>query len=170
MADYHTSTSFDVRATLEQYEWLDRLHNAVCARVLGDDPEIEPDIKEAYEALAEFDDCGIDSLDYITDSDDPPHIWVSGDEAANCNYIAALMQQFMRHFDMPGAICFQWADHCSKPIPDAFGGGAFVVTKDSLEGMSSGSWAYDAVKRLGGEKAADKFAKGGMSPWSLTED
>lgn len=170
MADYYTSTSFTVRATPEQYEWLDRLHNAACCRAVGDEPETGPDIAEAYAALAEFDDCGIDNLDYITDGDGPPHIWICGDTDANCDYIATLMQQFMRHFDLPGAICFQWASHCSKPIPDSFGGGAFVVTKDAIEGMTGGSWAYETMKRLGGEEAADKFAEGGMSPWSLTED
>jgi len=170
MADNFTSTSFDVRATKKQYEWLERLHNAVCGRVVGDEPDVDGDVGEAYAALEEFDDCGIDTLDYVTDGDGPPHIWISGDAEANCDYIAALMQQFLRHFDVAGAICFQWAEHCSRPIADSFGGGAYVVTKDAIECMTTGSWAYDAMKHLGGEKAADKFAEGGMSPWSLTED
>jgi hypothetical protein len=167
MADYFTSTSFDVRATPEQHEWLERLHGAVCDRFNGDEPEVDPDIQEAYAALESFEEGGIDNLDYVTELPEPPHIWVCGDAEANCDYIAALMQQFLRHFDLPGAICFQWASHCSKPIPDSFGGGAFVVTKDAIEGMTSGSWAYDTMKRVGGEEAAEAFAKGGMSPWPL---
>ncbi len=158
MADYYTKVSITVAMTAEQYAWLNRLHTAVVDRVFGDTEEgwlPEPDIAEPYAALAEFEDgCGIEAFDYQADGAEPG-LWLYGD-TVNCDYLAALLQQFLIYADEARYITFEWANDCSRPRTDAFGGGAFVVSRDDIRGMATSTWCEETMKQMDAEKAQAK--------------
>jgi hypothetical protein len=50
--------------------------------------------------------------------------------------------------DVDQAVAFQWADICSKPRPDEFGGGAVVFSRNGEKWMNSYQWAEKMVTAL----------------------
>ena len=54
--------------------------------------------------------------------------------------VIALIQHLLQKFDPEGCVRFEWSNDCSKPRPDAYGGGAAVVTAKKVETISTGQW------------------------------
>jgi hypothetical protein len=171
MAEYFTNVSFTVAMTAEQADWVKRVHDAALDRVLGlgdaedaSDPDADPkdpcqdrsDIAAAVEALAKFDDAGLDNIEFQEGAE--PALWISGDQV-NCNYLAALLQQFLIHANDERSIAFEFSLDCSKPITDAFGGGAFVVSKDAIESMGTSSWVSETIKTFDIRRRAAAIAR-----------
>ena len=40
----------------------------------------------------------------------------------------AFIQHLLRNYNPTGRVTFEWAFDCSKPCPDAYGGGAAIIT------------------------------------------
>lgn len=68
------------------------------------------------------------------------------DESAHVECLALIIQQAMARHNISAPIWFEWANTCSKPRIDAYGGGAVVITKDECHWMNSTGWAAEKIK------------------------
>jgi hypothetical protein len=59
------------------------------------------------------------------------------EEGGNARHLAHLVQKFLRQFRPTEAWYVTWAETCSKPHVDEFGGGAAFVTADEVKWMSA---------------------------------
>jgi len=123
MADYFTSVSFTVRMPQEQADWLIEKHQRL--------------VEEGDKTLEDLSDEQPCVLDFgYTDGE----LYVANSEGADPEYIAWLLQHYLKHFDLAHAVYFAWAETASSDEPHAFGGGAYVVTKDAMHAMSTSAW------------------------------
>lgn len=56
-------------------------------------------------------------------------VWFHGDESVNPEHIEKIARALIEELDLPGPFYCSWANTCSKPRIDEFGGGAFVLAK-----------------------------------------
>ena len=66
-------------------------------------------------------------------------IWLHSENGgidAACAFIQHLLQQF----DPKGRVTFEWSNDCSRPLVDAFGGGAAIITAGNISTMSTSDW------------------------------
>jgi hypothetical protein len=59
------------------------------------------------------------------------------EEGVNVGHLVHLVQKFLRQFRPNEAWSVTWAETCSKPHVDEFGGGAAFVTADEVKWMSA---------------------------------
>ena len=136
MADHYTQFSFllpideEANVTEEKIEeWLG---------LLGEDRELQhfhPDERDEMEVWEEIKDYF--EMELIEEG-----VWVHAEDGGEPQAAVMLTRDFMRRFhpDSKG-ICIGWAHVCSRPIIDAYGGGATVVTAEQVFEVAS----YDAV-------------------------
>ena len=68
-----------------------------------------------------------------------PALWLhssNGGIDAACSFI----QHLLRKFDPAGRVTFEWSHDCSKPLTDAYGGGAAIITAKKIKTMSTCEW------------------------------
>lgn len=73
-------------------------------------------------------------------------VWIyddSGDGSVESAVIA--VEWLLGKPGAPKSVGFEWANTCSKPRPDGFGGGAVLVTLDSTRWMTTGGWLVKAM-------------------------
>jgi hypothetical protein len=75
---------------------------------------------------------------------------ISADESADIDQLLDIVQQLMVEFQIMEPTVVQWAHTCSKMRVDAFGGGAAVVTTETIVTVN----ATDAALRLALEELA----------------
>jgi hypothetical protein len=126
MADYFTDFScmFDVgtpdnaRRALELYQ------------AFGDQLERE-DAASAGFALA------------IHPAEGGTALWIHSDESGDPEHVIAFVLLCAQTFQLKGRWGFEWANTCSKPHLDAFGGGAHIVdlaTGSTFAWVSTNEW------------------------------
>jgi hypothetical protein len=72
---------------------------------------------------------------------DGVYFWFRSQEGfPNLEAFTSLVVIYMRKFDVKGAFYITWAEVCSRPILDAYGGGAVVVTKGGTSWFNTGAW------------------------------
>ena len=77
---------------------------------------------------------------------DTKDLWIYYDESGNVQGVAEYVQEFLAKFRPDEAIGFEWADWCSKPRLDEFGGGAVFITATDVQYMSTGEWLHEKFK------------------------
>ena len=76
-------------------------------------------------------------------------VWLRDSEGCpNLDGVANLIQAYMKKFGRKDVIHFQWAETCSKPRLDSYGGGAFIITASQCRGYSSGMLIKKALDGL----------------------
>lgn len=114
MANYHTELSFAIHnISAEEEEWIK-------VRLEGDDAQWP-------------------QYEFAEDSDGVV-LWVHEEEGCDIEDLANLLQQFLSLFRPADSIGFSWADTCSKPRLDSFGGGAVFITAVTQEWVSLWEW------------------------------
>jgi len=73
-------------------------------------------------------------------------LWLHEDTACDLNSLADMLQQFLFLFRPTDSIGFSWADTCSKPRVDSFGGGAVFITAVGQEWISLWQWLKERGK------------------------
>ena len=134
MADYFTKLSGCLRLPSEaaQAYALDVAHKACCARQ-GD--EVPADFPTS---LAD----AIEGWDFETEADNDGKqfgLWFHSDYGG-IDSLCAFLQYLLQKFDPTGRVEFEWSHDCSKPRPDAYGGGAAIVTAKKIQTMSTCEW------------------------------
>jgi len=74
---------------------------------------------------------------------DDGSIWIHGEESGDLDRIADAVSEWQLKFDIQEPWSLQWADTCSKPRLDEFGGGAVFIHKGEIEFMSTYSWVAE---------------------------
>jgi hypothetical protein len=72
-------------------------------------------------------------------------VWIQGDDV-DIEELANRLQNIMKHFDIPGRWGFEWSNDCSKPMLEAYGGGACVITQTNIEYLSTSRWLAEHLK------------------------
>lgn len=78
------------------------------------------------------------------------------DGCPNLDALADLLQLFLLEFHPDHALSFSWADTCSKPRPDEFGGGAAVISASEVRFLHTSEWRYREIDKLEESLAKDK--------------
>ncbi len=136
MANYYTIFSFAV-STLTDVEaaWGRR-----AAAWLDADPDERDDMPELADVLD--DPEGYSSFRAEVDDDG---LWIHSDESGSPHEAARLVQAFLATFRPDDAVGFEWSDACSRPILDAFGGGAMLVTATDIESTHTSDWVTERL-------------------------
>jgi hypothetical protein len=146
VADYYTHFSFAIeKLTDDERAWLRTLLAGA-----GDEPT---------EDLARL----LSDPDYVGFSwafEDDGSLWVYSDTSGTPEDAAALVQEFLSRFRPDDVLAFEWANTCSRPRLDAYGGGAVVVTAEEQRWMSSAQWLVEH---------SDRAARSDHANWSLRE-
>lgn len=124
MANNYTQTSFLVKCSKEE------------AQMLLDIVEKEE------ERLEEEQECDFGAQIKI----DPDGIWITEEEFINVEAVAEALSSWVQRLKWTLPISFTWADTCSKPRLDEFGGGAVVIWPDGrIEWMTTGRWVSQTI-------------------------
>jgi hypothetical protein len=75
------------------------------------------------------------------------------EEFGNLDAIEIVMREFLIKFRPTEAIVITWAEVCSKPRTDHFGGGALIVTAQRTSSINVHQWANEELKRIRQEQA-----------------
>ena len=54
--------------------------------------------------------------------------------------VCAFIQHLLQKFNLPERVTFEWSNDCSKPLLDAYGGGAAIITATEIKTMSTCEW------------------------------
>lgn len=73
-------------------------------------------------------------------------VWFSHDESIDIDVAAMVIQRFLKECRPEGSVGFCWAETCSKPRLDEFGGGACFITAKLIEWNGAYSWLEDQKK------------------------
>lgn len=139
MANYYTMLSFTIEnLTNDEIDWL--------AGVIG-----EGYFSEA--GLAQFCDDGELAAEVgfgceVELDEGRRSLWITHDESANPNDAASFVQEFLLRFRPQDVVSFEWADTCSNPRADAYGGGACVVTALGYEMFHTSMWVQRKLTEI----------------------
>lgn len=128
MADYYMQYSFAVEnITPEEEAWVIK--------------RLEWDEDPRYYPLCPY--CAFENA-----SDGSRSLWIHDDEGGSeLDVLAEMLQEFLIRFRPGQYIAFSWADTCSKPRIDSFGGGAVFITAIDILWMNTYDWiTKQAVK------------------------
>ena len=73
-------------------------------------------------------------------------VWVCAEECGDVEYTASLVQALLRRFELDLVVGFEWANTCSRPRLDGFGGGAVAVSRRSAVWFSTDALLEKAVR------------------------
>lgn len=143
MAEYFTHFSFKLELPSE--EAIDYAVNlateADTLRWLPDD-ERKTEGAEFPKDLTNF----VDNWSFEVNKEEAG-IWIHSVEGgidAACEFV----QHLLVRFAITGPISFEWANSCSKPCTDAYGGGAVVITQKRIKAMTTCDWVFKQVERM----------------------
>ena len=66
-------------------------------------------------------------------------LWLHSEEGG-IDAVCAFIQHLLQKFDPTAQVTFEWANDCSKPRTDAYGGGAAIITATKIKTMNTGQW------------------------------
>jgi hypothetical protein len=130
MADYFTNFSVLLPLTKEQQDYAIKIVTQITNK--RDDDIALP---ESFPAnlMDEIENWTFESTP--TDEGLWLHSQYGGQDAA-----CAFIQHLLEKFDFAPAVTFEWSHDCSKPLTDAFGGGAAYITATEIETFSTNEW------------------------------
>lgn len=67
-------------------------------------------------------------------------LWIHSDDAGTPGDVVNFLQAFLETHRPAEAIGFEWANTCSRPLLDAFGGGAAYVSATETQFINTGQW------------------------------
>lgn len=113
MANYYTQYSFEVADVM---------------------PEEEVWLKEQLEESYTF-------FHFSDEGDGTRSLWLHDDTGgSDLEVLASVLQQFLVKFRPEQSIGFSWANTCSRPLLDSFGGGAVFITVYTIDWMNTWDW------------------------------
>jgi hypothetical protein len=100
--------------------------------------QVGPEMAEIVKDLAydtEYADSGDKSYwgqAVLRQNDDlaEPYLWLYEEEGCTLDKPIGIVQEFFKKFRPTATLIFSWAETCSKPRVDEFGGGACLITAD----------------------------------------
>ncbi len=130
MANYTTDFSFTLPLTMpEQEAWAEDLIEAL--RVAWDDEDTSRlALTISQRAADDFEYGGVDASIIPGETEGTKLLWLSSDAGeGNVELTITICQNYCQREFAP-AVAFTWAEGCSKPRLDSFGGAGVCVTAD----------------------------------------
>lgn len=72
-------------------------------------------------------------------------VWVHSDESGDVDALCDVVSRWMQTFGIKEPWTMEWAETCSKPRINEFGGGAAVVYPGSIDFFSTGNWVRNRL-------------------------
>lgn len=145
MTDYFTHVHFDLPFTSEQVRWGQRLLAAMndlhSSAFDGTEPDPQfADISELAIAVGR-DANTASSPGFLIKLERDGSAAIHDDAGQpNIDTIARFVKTLMSEFDLQGKIGFKWSETANKSTTSAYGGGAFLISKDTIESFSASDW------------------------------
>jgi hypothetical protein len=169
VANYYTQFSEVIpQLTVDEERWLKHQLEIVyvfngreyCKREVpeGTNPDDAQFIGcRAFRDLEDYDssveDAGF-SYQFETDEDRPGgwgrHLWICADECGELDWIAHLVQKFLKQFRPNKCWALTYSETCSKPRVGEFGGGAMFITAEDIKWQSA--YGFIGTERAGFER------------------
>lgn len=134
MADYFTSFSLIVplpHEAAQQYA----LQLAQIMSDAGQDDNLPEHIPQSIRDEME-------SWSFNTEPASTPYgIWLHS-EFGGIDAVCAFIQHLLQKFTPNGRVTFEWSHDCSKPLTDAYGGGAAIITATDIKSISTSEWLH----------------------------
>jgi hypothetical protein len=131
MADYYTNFSLvlNLKDAAQQEYALD-----LAAKADRHCSEDEPLPSDFPESLAEV----MEDWHFETEKDGDG-IWLHS-MYGGIDAVCAFIQHLLQKFDPKTCVKFEWSHDCNKPLVDAYGGGAAVITAKEIKTMNTSQW------------------------------
>ena len=81
--------------------------------------------------------------------DDLTSFWFHSDDCGQVDLIVDILAKWQEDFNYDQPICFEWANTCSKPKLDAFGGGSVLIYKGEAHYTNTFDWLTKKKAELG---------------------
>ena len=150
MADYYTELSVELE---DKPGWVVQDIRDILLAIEEGDIESAP---EWYRKLAPGATEGKDFPSFIDDCLGGPSmvtheltergLWIYTEENAGIDSLAHAIHETMKHYNTPGYVTFEWAYTASKPMLDAFGGGAAFISATEITIRSTGDWINEMIE------------------------
>ena len=134
MANNYTQFSFVVKTTEEQKDWLTEKHNNCLDRF----DTIHSNEEMTAEQILEDNNQPVGELNFESIPGSSSML-IYAEESGDIDYTTKLLQSYLKNFDLPDVISFEWADICDKMRPGEFGGGAAAVSRTSIASFTTGN-------------------------------
>lgn len=140
MADYFTEFSLVMEVNETEKRWIDRYLDL--SKALVDESTYDPVTAKFGESRS------------VADHE----VWFHsfGYQQSSVNTLSELLRRFLIKFDRDDVVVLEWANTCSKPRVDAFGGGAAVVSRLGISFINTGVWAYQVSQEVGRKLAEER--------------
>lgn len=148
MTDFYTEFNITAKLPEAAINWAIELDKYI--QGLRNDLDVKPPegsgVAEAAQVLQDSEtgeyclDCDIEKID--------GGLYISSNGNSDETSAAEFVQAILRQFKLDCCIKFQIAYTCSKPIPDAFGGSACVITRKEIAWFNIGEWLANKEKEL----------------------
>jgi hypothetical protein len=143
MADYYTSFSFVLDLPgAEAIKYAINL--ATIAEALRWESEEDRQTRETQfpKELELF----LDEWDFEV-AEEKSGIWIHSNDGGT-DAACQCVQHLLDRFGIIEAVSFEWANTCSKPRLDAYGGGAAVITATDIKAISTCQWVFKRLERI----------------------
>lgn len=130
MADYYTNFSVVLPLTKEQQDYVLNLVKQVEA-YRNEGKPLPTNFPESIKEVVEEWPFDVEAVN--------KGVWLNsqyGGQDSACAFIQHLLQKF----EFAPFVAFEWSHDCSKPLTDAFGGGAAFITSTEIETFSTSEW------------------------------
>jgi len=98
-------------------------------------------------SIRPYKDMGDGVRAYNVPDADKFNVVIFSEESCNVDALAEVLRAYLKIFDPDHILYFTWASTCSKMRPDEFGGGAFVISDDSISWMNTWAWAEQQMNQ-----------------------
>lgn len=142
MAEYYTHFSFVLELPEHAIDY------AMSLAALGADlySESEEDRNTSERDFPNDLEACLDDWSFEVDRNEKG-IWIHSDGSgadAACDFV----QHLLAKFGIKEPVSFEWANTCSKPRLDAYGGGAVIITATRIKSMTTFEWVSKEVERM----------------------
>ena len=143
MANYYTNFSFIMNISESEKHWIERF--LYLSEKLVNETNYEP-INVEFRDLRPV-DVGYEAWFYSY-----------GDEYSSVNALSEFIKRFLVKFDRDDVIIIEWANDCSKPRIDGFGGGAAVISRLGIDYINTTVWVQQISKLVGRRLTEERAA------------
>ena len=126
MTDYFENYSFAVEETPER---LTRLEDLLLDTVRDD----------------AGDDTAVPASEYQRQGDGST-LWIYADEGNDAHLVAAAIAAWQTEFNLTEPVSFMAAYTASRPVDDAYGGGAFFIHRGRVASMDTSQWVREQTE------------------------
>jgi hypothetical protein len=149
MADNYTNFSFFLEMEREARDKAFALYQRL-EQAMGITSDLHDPIHPVKDELTAKAVDLVDGMDewrgFLVDAEDNG-LWLRDDNgSANIELVVQYVQAVLQMLELDTVVTFSWADTCSKPCLDSFGGGAVAITRHASDWTNTSQWCEQKVR------------------------